>query len=400
MTAALAAVSAAEGPLAGVWTDGELTLTLQGEADAYEGTFALEGRAYDLTATGDPGGLTGSFRSDGADFAFVGSLSGEVLRVETGGAVYALRRPAVAPVNPLARKAQPPAPAENLTQVGGYRFRLPAGWRAEADAGGSVALYPPGVVDAGTDEVYVLTDMTGVERADDPALDQVVRESMLGPQASAAVYEADTLELEAGTVALHSWRLLHIKRRLDAYVKESLGRFVAVVSTGLEEKIAPRREAIREIAATLAAIDPPKATEPAPPVVPALPAAPAPDVRIDPAAPPFKPGVTSDGSPESEDWRARLAGKRLTRVARMPNGESLQRVMQLAPDGTLEYRAGPDLQRGWWRILTSNGQSYLAVVGAGAPAEEYFPLVAQGSDIYFGSERVILTDPGSPAVVQ
>lgn len=404
-TALAASPAAADGPLAGVWTDGELTLTLAGEADAYTGTFTLDGRRFELAAAGADGALTGSFSSDGVRFVFDAQFDGETLVLETGGAVYELTRRASEPRNPLAPRSAPRTPAESRieegwTEAGSYRFRAPDGWRAEPDGTGSVALYPPGVEPGAdqVDEVYVLTEIVGVESADDPALDSVIRKSMLGPAGPSAVYEAEPFAPGGGDATRHTWRLLQLGRRLDAYVKESGGRLVAAVATGLEDKVLARREAVRRIAELFEHVGPPVADEPQ--------GAPesSSDVKVDPNAPPFEPGMTSDGQPPSETWRARLSGKLLTRM-----GSGLKRKMLLHPDGTLEYYgvatlpaaadgagSGPgrqDYKRGWWRVLTHHDQTYLAVVPEGAPAEEYFPLVARGEETYFGAERVHVSDP-------
>lgn len=65
-----------------------LEVAVRPEADAYVGTLTLGARSYPFRAHLASGVLVGTFTSADAAFDFTASLDGDVLRLESGGAVY------------------------------------------------------------------------------------------------------------------------------------------------------------------------------------------------------------------------------------------------------------------------------------------------------------------------
>lgn len=83
----------------GSYSDGNLTLTLTGNAGAYTGELDFNGQPFPVQATENPNGLTGSFSSGGNEFTFNANLAGNTLTFESDGNSFTLER--TAPVNPL-----------------------------------------------------------------------------------------------------------------------------------------------------------------------------------------------------------------------------------------------------------------------------------------------------------
>jgi hypothetical protein len=88
---------AASDPLSGVYSDGRLQLSLQGENGVYTGEITFNNQSFPVTVNGvDSDGtsvyLFGSFQSGADQFAFSASWDGETMMFETGGASYTLRR--------------------------------------------------------------------------------------------------------------------------------------------------------------------------------------------------------------------------------------------------------------------------------------------------------------------
>ena len=86
-------------PFVGAFSDGALTLTLDGDAGAYTGSMDLGGQSYPVQATANGNALSGTFSSSGATFTFSATLDGTVLRLESDGNIFTLERQA--PANPL-----------------------------------------------------------------------------------------------------------------------------------------------------------------------------------------------------------------------------------------------------------------------------------------------------------
>ncbi len=106
-------------PLTGTFSDGRLTLTLEGGQGGYTGTAQMDGASYPLTARGTAQNLQGTYRDAGGSYPFQAALKGNVLTLLTGGATYSLQKwQAAAPKSPgpLAQPApQTPKPAAPQT---------------------------------------------------------------------------------------------------------------------------------------------------------------------------------------------------------------------------------------------------------------------------------------------
>ncbi len=88
----------------GAFTDGQLTVTLEGTGASYTGRITLDGQDYPATARADGSTVTGTFQSGGSSFDFTATLAGDTLTLQSGGVTYALTRQGTAPPanNPLA----------------------------------------------------------------------------------------------------------------------------------------------------------------------------------------------------------------------------------------------------------------------------------------------------------
>ncbi|MEL6465183.1 MAG: DUF6683 family protein [Pseudomonadota bacterium] len=89
-------------PVSGVYSGGDLSVTLEPAPAGYSGTIVNGDASYPLTVSGDTQTLTGSFTlDDGASFDVLIRITGEQMILETGGADYTLEKQG--PTNPLAR---------------------------------------------------------------------------------------------------------------------------------------------------------------------------------------------------------------------------------------------------------------------------------------------------------
>ncbi|MBI4165526.1 MAG: hypothetical protein HY508_07315 [Acidobacteria bacterium] len=134
-------------PLARTFTDGKMTLQLQGRGGRYQGQIQFQGQTFPATAQSPDGrSLTGKFTSGSDSFDFTGKLQGSTLSFTTGGTSYQLRGEGGTPTaaaNPLsgdsgssatpARGGQRPQPIAGGNVVNdpsmGVRFSVPPGWK-------------------------------------------------------------------------------------------------------------------------------------------------------------------------------------------------------------------------------------------------------------------------------
>ena len=394
----------AQDALNGVWSDGALTLRLEGADGDYAGTIEFEGQTYPTTASYDGASLDGSFESEGDEFYYQARFDGDTLVFETGGATYRLAKEVQKPksANPLAAKAPPPEPEPQPSSTGPYRVDLPEGWTAQPDPTAGVALIPP---DAAPDnqEVYAITHLPNITGPEDPRAAAMLQE-MLGPAALTATYRLEELTVEGRTVILHAFGLSELGRRLHAYLSFSNGQTLAVMASGLDRLVEPREEIVREIAGTAEFVG--RAVGPGA-------AAPPGAVQTHPDAPPIEPGELSDGKPESLQWLGRLEGKLLTVMESYSSGAaggytSNDRTL-LYPNGRFEnYTAssvsadvggasaasgGQQILTGTWRIVSANGFTFLAVVPDGARQESYLQLHSQNGQTFVDGKRVLVTVP-------
>ena len=98
---------AAADPFARTFTDGNMTVRLEGRGGRYQGQIQFQGQTFPVTAQSSHGrSLNGKFTSGASSFDFTGQLQGSTLMFETGGKTYQLRNQgggATALANPLGR---------------------------------------------------------------------------------------------------------------------------------------------------------------------------------------------------------------------------------------------------------------------------------------------------------
>ncbi len=102
-------------PVAGVYSDSVLTVTLRGANGSYRGDLALEGYPGTIELTGVPAALSGSYRFHGASAPARAAASGRELRLDIEGTAFRLA--AVADTAAAVRELRDAAPLgiENLT---------------------------------------------------------------------------------------------------------------------------------------------------------------------------------------------------------------------------------------------------------------------------------------------
>jgi hypothetical protein len=109
-------------PWAGTFSDGNLTLTLQGANGQYTGTLELSGQRYGLTAQVENTNLVGQFESSGSLFEFSCSRQGDTVTLTSGGANYTLKRQGVS--NPLGPGSNAPSPSNDPVLAKGANGNL------------------------------------------------------------------------------------------------------------------------------------------------------------------------------------------------------------------------------------------------------------------------------------
>ncbi len=438
-------------PFAGVWADGPLTLSLEGDGSDYSGVIEFDGLAYPTEAFYDGNTIDGSFESQGDEFFYRGYIKDGLLFFETGGTTYRLVKRSSRPksANPLARnphkqeesgeeplgaeeavgeqslgqQADAPLAGDGLT--GPYRLDLPEGWSTEPDPTAGVALIPP---EAAPDnqEVYAITHLPNISGPEDPRAAAMLQQ-MLGPAALTATYRLEELAVAGRTVILHAFGLAELGRRLHAYLSLSNGETLAVMASGLDEIVERREAVIREIAGTAeyvgraagpaasqAPMRPgrqpgmmqPGVMQPQPAVQPGM-------IQTHPDAPPIQPGQLSDGKPQSLQWLQHLNGRLLTVMESYSSGTaggySSQDRTLLYPNGRFDNYSsssvsadvpgasagagGQERMSGSWRVISANGSSFLAVVADGARQEVYLQLVMQNGQTFVDGKRVYVTVP-------
>jgi hypothetical protein len=78
----------------GSFSDGNLTLTLQGANSAYTGELNFNGQIFPVTASSSGQTLTGEFTSSGTPFAFTATLQGTTLTLVSDGSTFTLQKAA------------------------------------------------------------------------------------------------------------------------------------------------------------------------------------------------------------------------------------------------------------------------------------------------------------------
>jgi hypothetical protein len=431
--------------LPGTYTDGSLTLELQGDPGAFSGTLTLQGTQFPLSATAQGNVLTGAFSANGQRFPFRATWTGTELVLESGGSNYRLPRKPSATANPLARPSQPApaAPARAQTgaslgqpsQAGEFLLQLPAGWTAKDDGSGNVALLPPGLnPQGGVTELYVAM-APGYESLRDPEIVQELEEDYI-PQAARQSAQRTTrpFSVNGRSGLVHSWKFQRPDNgqpiTLQAYLVESEGEVIEILATVAGDLSEARNQHLQQIAgsiqlnaaAAMVAVPgamgqqlsvPGSPSNANPAVAPASQTGALSGIQTHPQAPPLVPGQLSDNNPQSLQWLAKLRGMMLSRYDRgggdLSGGWTSSEKMFLYPDGRFEYStsnqftvdtggafgsgSGRDAKAGTWRILTANGTSFLALVYQGSNTEEYAELDFRENKTFLDGSRVLVTPP-------
>jgi len=102
---------AGQDPFSGTFSDGSLTLQLQGGQGRYSGFATLQGQRFPLTAQANGTNLTGTYQAEGISYPFQATLQGGVLQLAADWSVFQLRRQVAG--------AAAAAPASQMGQMGG-----------------------------------------------------------------------------------------------------------------------------------------------------------------------------------------------------------------------------------------------------------------------------------------
>lgn len=79
-------------PYVGTFSDGNVTLQLQGGSGSYQGQVSVAGASYPVQAQGGADGIQGVIQAPDGQYAIVAQPRGDGLAVASGGMQYALRR--------------------------------------------------------------------------------------------------------------------------------------------------------------------------------------------------------------------------------------------------------------------------------------------------------------------
>lgn len=102
----------AQDPWVGTFSDGNLTLQLQGAGGSYQGVAQLSGQSFTVTVSGSGTQLTGSFQAADGQYPLTLTQAGSSVTLSSGGTTYNLQRAGAAAANPLAGGVQGAAGAQ------------------------------------------------------------------------------------------------------------------------------------------------------------------------------------------------------------------------------------------------------------------------------------------------
>jgi hypothetical protein len=133
-------------PYVGSFSDGRLTLHLQGSGGSYSGIAQYLGQNYPVTVSDSGGVLTGSFTAPGGQYPLRVVVRTDGLVVTTDDATFELRRiqraggkVGSAAEEGAAQSAPTPLPPDMMgDRTAGYFFTAPAGWQGEQTETGFV----------------------------------------------------------------------------------------------------------------------------------------------------------------------------------------------------------------------------------------------------------------------
>ena len=112
-------VLAQTAPIAGTFSDDRVSVTLGPIGGGqYTGFIAIDGARYQLSASGSPGRVAGTFLVGGSSFAFQADVAGDVLTLVSGASRYTLRRHAEAAAPQPSATGQPAATGPRMVQRG------------------------------------------------------------------------------------------------------------------------------------------------------------------------------------------------------------------------------------------------------------------------------------------
>ena len=147
-------------PGAGVWSEGQLTLTLRAAGDDLQGELKIGDQKYPTKASPSGASIYGTFEANGEKFLYAAKVSGDTMEFQSDGQTYHLKRQDAAAVpearkNPLAAQAPPaPAPGKGATPAApapatgnwlhrpdeGFDLLLPGDFHVVAEKGGGIVL--------------------------------------------------------------------------------------------------------------------------------------------------------------------------------------------------------------------------------------------------------------------
>lgn len=157
-------VAAPTPPAAGVWNDGQLTLSLTPAGEELQGELKLGDQKYPTTASGTGATVYGTFVANGDKFMYSAKVSGDTMEFQSDGQTYRLKRQSApeappAPKNPLAARTGPAAtPAKGVAPAAaepaldpatgnwlrrpdeGFDLLLPGDFRVLGERGGGILL--------------------------------------------------------------------------------------------------------------------------------------------------------------------------------------------------------------------------------------------------------------------
>lgn len=366
----------------------ELRIELrESQAGAYSGTITFQGQDFAVTARAINGQLSGSFKAGADSFPFTAALTGDTLRLSSGGTEYALGKETVT-VNPLGRIGQPspagvpPGGLVTHKHAMGYSIQAPRGWTFNDNAEGIVMLPPDVTFDpshADNPEVYIATVKDGYTPAEEAQFVQQIGASF--QQRGAARREAAAFGRRSGSI--YRWDVRNPQNgqdvALDLFVAPEGGRVYVVVAAGNREVVRSRDLTLRQMLANASYAAP----------------------KVEPG------GALADSTPLAQQWLNKLRG-RMIRQMHVYSGMSSDKFHYITADGTYVYRSrsmvsvtvpgasgmssGGGAEQGRWKIRDIGGRVFLQVqYQSGETAT--MPITQDERNWYLNGEKAFAVDP-------
>jgi len=379
------AIAAYAQSFSGGYQNKELRIELrEAPGGAYSGTITFQGQDFPATARALNGQLSGSFKAGADSFPFTATVSGNTMKLSSGGTDYVLGKETVT-ANPLARLGTAaPSPAGFVTHkhAMGYSLRAPQGWTFNDNAEGIVML-PPGVTfdpsHANNPEMYIATVKDGYTPAEEAQFVQQIGASF--QQNGAARREAAVFGARGGSI--YRWDVRNPQNgqnvALDLFVAPEGQRVYVVVAAGNRDVVRSRDMTVRQILSSVSYT--------------------APKVEAG--------GALADSTPLAQQWLTKLRG-RMIRQMHAYSGMSSDKYHYINADGTYVYRSrsmvsvsvpgasglstgGAD-ERGRWKIRDIGGRVFLQVqYQSGETAS--MPITQDARNWYLNGEKAFAVDP-------